>query len=255
MITIKSDGGNSMKIKIILVMLFLVIFLPLCKKETPTEPVVPIIMLHIEGVVTSTYTDQPISDVKIQLFTASMYSNDVTIYFTTYTDEQGFYSVTYGYQDSCDSLKFKWFKASKDGKEMVMFNEAIRCTEELQIINFQLELEPGAIPLLISPQEGAILDNGRTDGQDNIAWYFQWTAISGATKYHLYVKRTGAQFPRINVVVFYTAFMMSGSGYIANKNRFDWKWKVRMHRNGRWYDWSEERSFDVEPVNTDPSSN
>jgi len=245
-----------MKIKITLVMLFLVIFLPLCKKETPTEPVVPIIMLHIEGVVTSTYTDQPISDVKIQLFSASMYSNDVTIYFTTYTDEQGFYSVTYGYQDSCDSLKSKLFKASKDGMKMLNPGyKGIRCTEELQIINFQLALEPGAIPLLISPQEGAILDNGRTDGQDSITWNFQWTAISGATKYHLYVKHTGAQFPVINVEVFSPYFHREDSGYIANKNRFDWKWKVRMHRNGRWYDWSEERSFDVEPVNTDPSSN
>jgi len=33
--------------------------------------------------------------------------------------------------------------------------------------------------------------------------------------------------------------------------RFGWIWKVRAKINGSWADWSPERTFDVEPLNTD----
>jgi hypothetical protein len=38
---------------------------------------------------------------------------------------------------------------------------------------------------------------------------------------------------------------------MTNENRFDWRWKVRTMVNGAWGPWSTERTFDVEPLDTD----
>ncbi len=119
---------------------------------------------------------------------------------------------------------------------------------------------PCGIPYLISPEEGAVLDNGRTDKQDSIIWDFDWTDVPGANVYHLFVMHTGAEYPVINCLISSSFYhYVSLSSYIADFNRFNWKWKVRPGHMvyGRFNycgEWSEERSFDVEPVNTDPPS-
>ena len=115
----------------------------------------------------------------------------------------------------------------------------------------------GGIPTLITPEEGAVLDNGRTDGQDELVWDFDWSDCQGASHYQLYVIHPGAQNPVINEDA------LAGSSYhhscpsgchIVSQYRFGWTWKVRAKIGGQWGDWSETRTFDVEPVNTDPSS-
>jgi hypothetical protein len=119
-------------------------------------------------------------------------------------------------------------------------------------------MTPSRVPTLYSPEEGAILDNGRMDRKDFIKWRFIWGRVVGASKYNLYVKHVGSYFPIINTeltdfnrsLFMYYDFEEYGS-YIANKNRFNWRWKVRAYVDEAWWDWSEERSFDVEPVNTD----
>jgi len=112
-------------------------------------------------------------------------------------------------------------------------------------------------PTLISPSEGAVLDNGCTTAADQIEWDFDWSDVSGATKYHLYVKWSNATIPVIdNEEITTSSYHYSSSGYIADANRFDRRWKVRAYVGGTWSAWSEERSFDVEPLNTDcPSEN
>lgn len=104
------------------------------------------------------------------------------------------------------------------------------------------------IPKLISPEEGAVLDNGQQDGKDDIVWDFDWSDVTGTTKYNLYVKHTGSTFPMIDVEVYDSSYHSVRSGYIISSNRFDWKWKVRAFVNDKWSDWSEERRFDVEPL-------
>lgn len=109
---------------------------------------------------------------------------------------------------------------------------------------------------LVSPENGAVLDNGRTDGEDCIIWDFDWADVEGATKYLLYVKGSNAKYPIINCQIFSSSYHFESCGsYIIDHNRFDWRWKVAAYVNGNWSDWSEERYFDVEPVNTDPPSN
>ncbi len=118
-------------------------------------------------------------------------------------------------------------------------------------------LKVDTVPKLISPEEGAVLDNGRSDLRDVIVWDFDWSDVIGATKYHLYVEHTGSVLPLIDddKVVYDSSYHYVKSGsYIIDSNRFNWKWKVRAYVNDKWSDWSEERRFDVEPLNTDPPS-
>ena len=105
-------------------------------------------------------------------------------------------------------------------------------------------------PELKAPRNGAVLDNGCTDRQDDIIWYFEWGAVKGAERYHLYVKGSAASIPIIdnrNIDATFFRFRSHG-GYIADRNRFDWRWKVKCRVNGIWSDWSNERYFDVEPL-------
>ncbi|MCG2815363.1 MAG: hypothetical protein L6425_05465 [Candidatus Aminicenantes bacterium] len=111
------------------------------------------------------------------------------------------------------------------------------------------------VPLLISPRAGAVLDNGRSDGRDDIVWDFDWSDINGATSYRLYVIGSNALYPVIDRPsnMFDSSYHhVSAGSYIIDENRLNWKWKVRAYANGVWSDWSEERTFDVEPLNTDP---
>ena len=109
------------------------------------------------------------------------------------------------------------------------------------------------IPILISPKEGAVLDNGRRDGKDYLIRDYDWTDVNRATKYNLYVKHSGSNFPGIDEEILTSFYHKKEYGsYIANHNRFGWKWKVRAYVDGMWRGWSEERSFDVEPEDTDP---
>ncbi len=115
-------------------------------------------------------------------------------------------------------------------------------------------------PQLISPENRAVLDNGRTDQSDVIIWDFDWSDVTNAIYYHIYVMHQGSQYPVIDYIVNRSSYHSERIGYIINQNRYDWTWKVRGCRPGKedsyvYGPWSEERTFVVEPVNTDlPSS-
>ena len=107
-------------------------------------------------------------------------------------------------------------------------------------------------PALISPAAGSVLDNGCDSAVENIVWDFDWSDVSGATKYHLYVKYAGAELSLIDdQEVTPSEYHYVDSGHIIEANRFNWRWKVRVLVNDKWSEWSAERSFDVEPLNTD----
>ena len=106
--------------------------------------------------------------------------------------------------------------------------------------------------ILLSPEKGEILDNGRSDRNDAIAWDFDWEDYPDATSYQLFVIREGATNPVINVNANISSYQhLSEGSYIADQNRSNWTWRVRANVRGEWGDWSETRTFDVEPLNTD----
>lgn len=110
-------------------------------------------------------------------------------------------------------------------------------------------------PTPIAPANGAALDNGCENRSNGVTWTFSWTEpILGVTRYHLYVIGQNAQNPVIDrsdiTSTVYTD--RSPGSYIAEHNRRGWRWRVRALLNNQfWTDWSEERTFDVEPLNTD----
>jgi len=110
------------------------------------------------------------------------------------------------------------------------------------------------VPSLVSPEQGALLDNGRTDRLDDIVWDFDWSDCEGASRYHLYVRYPGARAPVVdNADVPVSSYHLAEPGaYIGDLGRFGWTWRVRAMVGSEWGEWSETRTFDVEPVNTDP---
>jgi hypothetical protein len=114
----------------------------------------------------------------------------------------------------------------------------------------KLQLET---PILLSPRDGAVLDNNCDDISDIIEWNFDWSAVRGATKYQIYVIHVGSRYPLIDATVTSSSYHFSNSGgYIIDRNRYDWTWKVRAGTDGgEWSEWSEVRYFDVELLNTD----
>jgi len=111
-------------------------------------------------------------------------------------------------------------------------------------------------PTLVSPAEGAILDNGARYDPDSIDWDFDWSDRAGVTRYHLYVKHSYSPYPGIDDqnIVSSSYIDESPGSYIIDRNRYNWTWKVRAMVDGQWGEWSETRSFDVEPLDTDVPS-
>jgi hypothetical protein len=104
------------------------------------------------------------------------------------------------------------------------------------------------IPVLFFPSADALLDNGCTDFSDPLIWDFDWSEVPGATAYHLYVIASGYQIPVIDDEAVVSSSYHFESGY-AGTGPF--LWKVRANVDGIWRDWSEERTFYAEPVDTD----
>lgn len=114
----------------------------------------------------------------------------------------------------------------------------------------KMERLPG--PELLSPQNGDVLDNGCSDKSDPEEWKFKWKEIPDASRYHLWVIHHGARIAMLNVSsVGNTSYRFYDYGYIAQQNLDDWMWSVRALVRGHWTEWSEIRTFSVEPTNTD----
>jgi hypothetical protein len=62
-----------------------------------------------------------------------------------------------------------------------------------------------------------------------------------------------AKYPVINdaEITYASYHRASPQSYIIERHRRGWRWKVRALVGDEWSEWSEERTFDVEPINTD----
>lgn len=117
-------------------------------------------------------------------------------------------------------------------------------------------------PKLISPEDKAVMDNGRRDGFDNLIWDFAWSDVLRAKSYRIYVnkiqQKTPNRYPLINnsttAVSFRYELGSPNGGDLDRAGITDlsrWTWKVRAEYDEGWGDWSEERTFELEPLNTD----
>lgn len=109
------------------------------------------------------------------------------------------------------------------------------------------------VPELVSPTTDSSLDNGRIDGRDSETWDFDWTDCPGASGYQILVIGPHAIYPVVDdSFISESSFRNITCGsYVADQNRFGWRWRVRASTNGQWGNWSAEGRFNVERVDTD----
>ncbi len=110
------------------------------------------------------------------------------------------------------------------------------------------------VPVLLSPANGAVLDNGCLTRTDPIIWEFDWSDVPDATRYHLLVQRLGASIPVIDVFTSDSSYRdVSPGAYIIEQNRSGWQWKVEAEVHSVFGRYSETRTFSVEPLGADCS--
>jgi uncharacterized protein YceK len=111
-------------------------------------------------------------------------------------------------------------------------------------------------PTLILPENGEEnMDNGCLDRTDLQEWYFDWSDVPGAVRYHIYVIGQNASYPVIDTIVTSSNYYNGCTGcYIIESNRFNWSWRVRAGDANSWSEWSDTFNFDVEPLNSDCSA-
>jgi chitodextrinase len=121
-----------------------------------------------------------------------------------------------------------------------------------EICEMTHSVPPPSIPTLMSPQNRDELDNNCHDFSDAVEWTFEWSDVTAATKYHIYIIAPNASNPAVDTQIASSFYDHHSNGYIADHNRYGWRWKVRAgNDDGQWSAWSEERHFDVELLNTD----
>ncbi|MDT4967551.1 MAG: hypothetical protein QOJ64_2288 [Acidobacteriota bacterium] len=107
-------------------------------------------------------------------------------------------------------------------------------------------------PKLLSPANGAVMDNGCSDKSNGITWDFDWSDVPGATAYHIRVWRNPA-LPVINRMNVATSdyHYDSPQTYVINSNLAGWRWRVRAKVGATWGPWSRTGFISVERLNTD----
>jgi hypothetical protein len=111
---------------------------------------------------------------------------------------------------------------------------------------------PPVVPVLISPANGAVMDNGCQNKKNGITWDFDWSDVPGATAYHLRVWRNPS-LPIINNMAIPASqyHYDSPQSFVINSNLNGWRWMVRAKVHGVWGRWSAVRFFRVEKLNID----
>jgi hypothetical protein len=124
------------------------------------------------------------------------------------------------------------------------------CTESTELVGV-LSKTLAAGPALLTPIKDQTLDNGCWDKSNSIVWDFDWSDVSGAEQYHLYVKGLNAMYPVIDAYITASEYhYLCDRCYIAPSNAKNWSWKVRAKVNGAWSDWSS-LTFEAEDIDTD----
>ena len=139
----------------------------------------------------------------------------------------------------------------EDGRVIAVPLEKLSLADRHFVAQKSTQKDSG-IPELLEPQPRAVLDNGRRDRSDTCTWEFKWGEVEGAEGYELFVLGPGARVPLVNRVVDKPFCRSTSRCYVIERNRRGWTWKVRAIRDGQPLPWSKTRTFDVEPLDTDP---
>ena len=96
------------------------------------------------------------------------------------------------------------------------------------------------------------MDNGCSNRQNGILWEFDWDECAGAESYEIIIKQRNDPLGAVERAGLHTSsFTLLENKIVSEELRLDWTWKVRATVNGVVGDFSPERNFTVEPLNTD----
>lgn len=105
---------------------------------------------------------------------------------------------------------------------------------------------------LLAPEEGAVMDNGGgypiSESQD---WDFTWTTVPGAEGYELRIFMNNVEITTNRFSTAEPHYSFSSRSYLVGSPPPPRKWCVRAIVGGVPQDWSEVRSFQIEPAHTD----
>ena len=106
------------------------------------------------------------------------------------------------------------------------------------------------IPPQLTPEEAAEMDNGCTSQDNGISWEFDWEDCPEAEAYSIHLDHPSLETP-FDRDLTESSFSLLEDRVIPEESRIGWTWKVRARVNGLWGNYSPDRTFDVERVNTD----
>lgn len=184
----------------------------------------------------------------VALLIPSLASQSATVVAREWRDVTGKYRVEAEFvalQDGVVRLR------KEDGQVLTMPLKKLSPADQEFVRQKSVQEDPG-IPELLEPQPRAVLDNGRRDRADTLVWEFKWGEVEGAEAYELFVIGGTASVPLVKRVVDKPFYRLTSRCYVIGRNRHGWTWKVRAIRDGQPLPWSKTRSFDVEPLGTDP---
>lgn len=107
------------------------------------------------------------------------------------------------------------------------------------------------VPRLVTPADGAVMDNGCTNGSNGFLWEFDWDDCAAAESYEISLTHPGVEQPLGGSGLTVSSFTVLENRSLSEEFRFGWTWQVRATINGIVGDWSPVRKFDLEPANTD----
>lgn len=106
------------------------------------------------------------------------------------------------------------------------------------------------IPAPLIPVEAAVMDNGCTNRENGISWDFDWEDCAGADLYSIHIDHPSLENP-LDSDVPVSSFSLLEDRFVPEESRIGWTWRVRARVNGIWGNYSPDRTFDVERLNTD----
>ena len=107
----------------------------------------------------------------------------------------------------------------------------------------------GCVPALFQPDAGAVLDSNCTLSSTHLTWEFSWSTCPGAESYHLWVKAADSDRPAIDDRSLKVNLVKDERpGVLGLPRRTAWRWRVRSKQAGVWNPWSEERPFEIDPI-------
>lgn len=107
------------------------------------------------------------------------------------------------------------------------------------------------VPGELIPEEAATMDNGCTNGENGVFWEFDWADCEGAEAHEFYLEHSSLERPIQTDKLTESSYTILEDRVVPEESRFGWLWRVRAKLNGVWGNWTPDRRFDVEPVNTD----